>query len=247
MKFILILGIIFLILLISIIAYIKSKVKKFSQDVFGTESLLEGFNKQQMEYATTPKSVAGMTSVHLPRITADFPDFHFDEMKERAEHILVDYLMSIHEGQSRLPDYANSDLKYQLDQYLINLQNKDYKEHFTSIKNHDCQITHYSKIQGKCKIVFQATIQYYHYIENRDGKIIKGSKEILEQGRYNIDIIYIQDRDLVETTAETSLGVNCPNCGAPIKTLGEKSCPYCGCAIVTLNINTWSFSDIREY
>ena len=33
----------------------------------------------------TPKSVAGATSICLPRISADFPDFHYEEMKRRAE------------------------------------------------------------------------------------------------------------------------------------------------------------------
>ena len=39
---------------------------------------------------------------------------------------------------------------------------------------------------------------------------------------------------------------NCPNCGAPISTLGSKVCEYCGTPIVELNIYAWTFSNIEE-
>ncbi len=244
--FSLILGIIFLLLLIGIIFYIRQKVKDVSRTLFGTESLSKGVQNIQREYEMTPKSVSGMQNLYLPTIVKDFPDFHIDEMRERAEHVLVAYLSSIHNRASQLPNYVNSDLKHQLELHLQNLSNADHKEYFTSIKLHQCVLHRYTKEAGKRRVTFQASVQYIHYVEDRDHNVISGSKTNLEQGRYNIDMIYIQDRDLVENASEDSLGLNCPNCGAAIKNIGQKFCDYCGSGIVALNINTWSFSDIHE-
>ncbi len=246
MSVTLILGIIFLLLLIGIILYVKGKVEEASRALFGTKSIVEGFQKVQDEYVEMPRSVAGMTRLYLPNIMKDFPDFHFDEMRERAEHLLTAYLLSIHEGRSRLPDYANSDLKHQLELHLQGLANKNQKEYFKSIMIHECQLSNYTREKGKCRITFQASIQYYHYIEDDLQQVVSGNLMVYEQSRYDIDLIYIQNRELAEGAREDSLGLNCPNCGAPITNLGYKFCEYCGSGIVAFNINTWSFSDVRE-
>lgn len=246
MKLILLLGIIFLVLLIGIIFYVKQRIEKFSRNVFGTKSISEGFQNIQYEYVSTPKSVAGMTKLLLPNIVKDFPDFHYEEMRERAEHVLTAYLLSVHNRHSQLPDYVNSDLRHQLELRLQMLSNKNQKEYFTSMKIHDCQIMKYTKEKGKCCITFQASIQYYHYVLDDIGKVVKGNKENYEQARYNIDLLYIQDRDVVEKAPEDAFGINCPNCGAPITSLGYKYCEYCGSGIVEMSIHAWTFSDVEE-
>jgi endogenous inhibitor of DNA gyrase (YacG/DUF329 family) len=44
----------------------------------------------------------------------------------------------------------------------------------------------------------------------------------------------------------SAMGVNCPNCGAPVKNLGQKFCEYCGTGITEVNIRSWKFDSIRE-
>ncbi len=43
----------------------------------------------------------------------------------------------------------------------------------------------------------------------------------------------------------TGIGVTCPNCGAPITSLGAKRCEYCGTAIEPLNLRVWKINAIR--
>lgn len=78
-----------LLVLVGIVYYayrtIRNKIRRFSRMAFGTDNLSQGIGKMEAEYATTPKSVSAATSLYLPRITRDFPDFHYDEMKNRAE------------------------------------------------------------------------------------------------------------------------------------------------------------------
>ena len=74
----------------------------------------------------------------------------------------------------------------------------------------------------------------------------QGSDRTLEQSRYNIDLVYIQNRDLAKGNTDGALGITCPNCGAPITNLGAKFCEYCGAGVVELNVHAWSFENIEE-
>ena len=69
---------------------IKRKVEDVSQALFGTDSLVEGWNKQADELAATPKSVSGMTRIFEPQIQRDFPDFNLVQFKNKAENMDFD-------------------------------------------------------------------------------------------------------------------------------------------------------------
>lgn len=228
------------------VSYARKKVREFSRSVLGTESVQEGFQKIQQEYAETPKSVSAMTSLCLPNITKDFPDFQYDEMKERAENVLQSYLLAITTKDSSILKDGNQELKDKLTMHISMLDNRDINEHFDNIKIHRTEIAQYRKANGRCIITFQSAIQYYHYFTNSTGDIQEGRKDIFFQSKYNVDVIYIQDRDIVENELDLALGVNCPNCGAPVSGLGAKFCEYCGTPILELNIHAWSFSDVNE-
>ena len=83
--------VIVLALLISIWVLIKkitSKIESFSRMAFGTSDIRKGVEQMELEYATTPKSVSGMTNLYLPKIAADFPEFEYNEMRTRAVNVL---------------------------------------------------------------------------------------------------------------------------------------------------------------
>lgn len=251
MKYLPIIIILFLILFIFIALYIgyrhlRRKTREVSRALFGTDSLIDGIEKSNMENASTPKSIAAMTRLMLPRITADFPDFQYDEMKERSERVLVSYLRGIAERNLSLLTDGNSELKQQLENQIQMTASRNQKEHFEQIRIHQTEITQYRKAKGRCIITFQSSLEYYHYITDSAGQIQQGSKDYKKQTRYNVNLIYIQDRDLVENELESALAVNCPNCGAPLSSLGAKVCEYCDSPIIEINIHAWSFSSIEE-
>lgn len=250
MKYIPIIIILVLILAVIIaiycgVHYIKHKTQEFSRTVFGTENILEGAEKMKQEYATTPKSVSAMTSLLLPKISSDFPDFHYDEMKERAENVLTQYLRAITEKNAGILTEGNTELKQQLDNHIQMLSSKDLWEHFDQIKIHRTEINQYRKTAGRCIITFQSSLECYHYMTD-SSSIKEGSKDYKYQTKYNTDLIYIQDRNLVENELDNALGVNCPNCGAPLTSLGAKFCEYCGTPVIEINIHAWSFSNVEE-
>lgn len=226
--------------------YLRRKTREVSSALFGTSDITKAAKQLKTEYATTPKSVSAMTSLLLPKIVSDFPDFQYDEMKERAENVLTGYLRAISQHNASILQDGNSELKQQLENHIQMLASQGKEEHFEQIKLHRTEICQYRKTDGRCIITFQSALECIHYITDSPSHIIEGSQDYKYQTKYNVDLIYIQDRNLVENELDHALGVNCPNCGAPLTSLGAKVCEYCGTPVIEINIHAWSFSNIEE-
>ena len=224
---------------------VTNTVKGVSKAVYGTENVVEGVKRQQFEHSITPRTISNMSSVYLPQIQRDFPEFHYDEMRERAKNVLTSYLYCIDNDDPSKLSEGNDELKNALTMHLQLLKDRNYDEHFERMKIHKCEISNYIKKDGRCTVTFQAAIQYYHYILEGD-RIKTGRKDQMKQGKYEIALVYVQDRDLAKEAANSALGVTCPNCAAPISNLGAKHCIYCGTPIVEFNIHAWSFASIKE-
>lgn len=224
---------------------IKKKIAQFSLEALGTSNLLKGLQNVEKENEITPKSVAAATSLYLPNIMRDFPDFHYDEMKRRAENVLISFLRSVDEkDESRLTE-GTSELKSKLKLRIDMLRDAGRTEHFLNIRIHRTEISAYRKAKGRCSIIFQTSVQYNYWLEE-NGQVKDGARDKLHQSRYDVELIYIQDRDVVENVADSGLAMNCPNCGAPLPKLGAKKCAYCDSPVMEFNIRTWNFSDVQE-
>lgn len=245
--------IIILVLILVIIGWIyffirkaKRAVESFSREAFGTSDIMQGLKQVEQEYSVTPKSVSAMTSLYLPKIKRDFPEFHYDEMKVRAENVLTSYLLAVDQMSAGVLKEGNQELRDKLSMRIEMLKGSGEREHFQNIKLHRTEITDYKKRNGTCIITFQTSLQYYHTRKDENGKILEGREDMLTQSKYNTDVIYIQDRELLKDERDLSLGINCPNCGAPISGTGSKVCQYCGTPVVELNIYAWTFSNVTE-
>ncbi|MBD5395831.1 MAG: zinc-ribbon domain-containing protein [Lachnospiraceae bacterium] len=225
---------------------VKRAIRSFSRAAFGTDSLKEGFDKVGEEYASTPKSVSAMTGLYLPKIKREFPEFQYDEMKVRAENVLTSYLMAISAGNAGLLKEGSRELKDKLEMHITMLKGRGEKERFSNIKLHRTEIADYKKRNGRCTVTFQTSLQYKYSLMQEGGRVVGGNPNMLMQSRYNVDLVYIQDRNLVEDERDLSLGINCPNCGAPISGLGSKFCEYCGTPVVEINIYAWTFHNVSE-
>lgn len=250
MKYGWILALVFLALLFSaaaaLVLFVKRKTREISRTLWGKDTLAEGVAQMKKEYASTPKSVSAMTSLLLPGITEDFPYFEYHEMRERAENILVSYLRAVSEQNiSRITD-GTRELKDQAENEISMAKAQGKREVFDRIKIHRTEISQYKKSAGRCIITFQSALECFHYIEDTKGQISEGSKEYKYQTRYNVDMAYIQDRNLVEDERDHALGVNCPNCGAPVSSLGAKVCEYCDTPLIEINIHAWSFVNVSQ-
>ncbi len=225
---------------------IKEKVRNFTRLAFGSDTIMGSFQNMERAAEAVPKSVSANTKLYLPQILRDFPEFHYDEMKARAENILMGFLLGIDEkNASRLQESTTSELREKLKMRIAALDNEEAEEHFRDIAIHRTEIKQYRKTKGRCSIIFQSAVQYRHF-KQKGGTVTEGSESGLEQSRYNVEMIYIQDRDVIENQADSGLAMNCPNCGAPLPKLGAKKCIYCDTPIVEFSIRIWNFSDVDE-
>lgn len=237
-----------LVVILVLVLTIRNKVRQFSREVFGTSSLSQGLQNQKEELAETPRSVSSMTRIYLPQIMRDFPEFNLEEYTQKANTVLKDYLIAIANKAPLENSDANNDLVNQVENIVsdLNIQKKD--QHFESIVIHDTQVARYKKSNGLVEIIFQSAVEYYSYVTDETGKITNGDKNLKTQTAYDISLVYIQDIDKVneQNKDKSSIGLNCPNCGAPIKNVGKKFCEYCGTGIKEINIYSWKFNRIFE-
>lgn len=89
-------------------------MKRLSRQLFGTDDILQGVKKAQEDLSTTPRSVSAMTRIALPQIVSDFPDFEYNEMKQRAENVLMQYFEAVTAQDVTILQEGNEDLKEQL-------------------------------------------------------------------------------------------------------------------------------------
>ena len=222
---------------------IVQKIRSLSYSLFGTHDFVQGMNRQADILAETPKSVSSMTKLMEPQIMRDFPEFSWQEFKHKAENMLTSAFLAIStENPDRLVE-GDEEVKQQIIHRIEDNRLKGIGETFSDIEIHQTEISNYYKGQGKCVITIQSAVGYLHY-KVQDGKVVKGDKNRKTQTKYNIELVYIQDKDVAKF--DNAVGTVCPSCGAPVTTLGAKYCEYCGTGIVPLNIKVWSLHKFYE-
>ena len=222
---------------------IRNKIREFSRGVFGTDSLVEGINRQSETLSITPKSVKSMTRLMEPLIIKDFPDFVWEQFARKAENMLQSALIAIStEKESKLVE-ASGDVELQVVNRIQKNRMEGVRETFKDIKIHQTEIANYEKVKGKCVITIQSAVEYFHY-KTEGQKVVAGSRERKEQARYNMELVYVQDADQAGT--ESVMGACCPNCGAPIRNLGRPVCEYCGTAVTLINEKVWKLQSFKE-
>lgn len=240
MKGIIIGLVIILILLIAILyvfLYIKGKLKKVSQELFNTTSIngiKDAINKSEVAEMETPKSVSSMESLIVPNLNKDFPDLNINEIRRMVEEAIINCFRAIEDRSteglncsSNIVSWINSKIS----------DNGDKQVNYDDIKFHQTLLSKYEKKNGVATLYFQTSLEYNEIIEGNRKKI---------QDRYRVEFIYIIDANQV-TSDQKGLGLNCPNCGAPIQTLGEKYCVYCGSGIKEIVKKSWTLNNIEKY
>ena len=211
---------------------VRAKMRSVSRDMFGTDSLLDGYKKQKQQVSEQPVSVRSMTSIYLPQIQKDFPEFDYTHYKTKAESVLRSYFTAVNtKNVLALTEECGQTLRNSVIGIIEDLNARNLTQFFTENVIHDIQIARYLKNGVTVTILFNAAVGQYAYTENDKGEVVLGSKEYKHQTIYEIELVYVQDAKKLGGNTDEGLGLNCPNCGAPIKNLGQKFCEHCGSAL----------------
>lgn len=213
--------------------YIKRKIKR-ELNKYGLSSIKDIIEQARLEDEELPKSLSSMDSIYLEGIKEDFPDMNINELKSTSESIILECLNSIEKKETK--NTNNSKIKA-----FINSEIEDLKESeisYDNIKFHNTVISKYENNNGIATITFGSSLEYYIKKDNSTKKKI--------QDRFKTEFIYIVDSDKVPISKK-ALGINCPNCGSPIKSLKDIKCEYCGTKIIELVKRVWTCNNIKRY
>ena len=208
-----------------IVTVIVSKIRHLSRTLFGTSSLIEGIQgvkEDQEQMRETPRSLHGMTSVYMPMIKKDFPELDVEQYMNKTRSLLRNYFSAVESkrlgviAEEVTPNFTNY-----VQGIIDQLSSVANTQHYEDVNIYDVQIARYIKNGATVTILFEASVGYFSYVTDMNNEVTFGSRA-------------------------TALGVNCPNCGAPVKTLGEKFCQFCGTAIKEINIRSWKFNSVNE-
>lgn len=211
---------------------VRSGIRRFSRAAFGTDDLMQGIEQEKLELEDTPKSLSSTETMSSGRIAADFPELSLEDMKNRAAADITDILEAVESGNvSRFEKIQNvaTFIDEQRDSAGGSIN-------FNDIIIHNTVLNRYLKQNGSAVIRFQTALQYI---------LTKGTNPPHKvQDRFELDYSYNLDETKLQDGVSTFL--KCPNCGAPVKTLGVKYCEYCGSEIIAKIQKLWELDAVRR-
>lgn len=224
-----------ILILFSIFVYFFSKKKIrniLDKAGFTGMNLSDVIKEARLEDQEEVKSLSSMDSIYLEQIKKDFPDININELKRKSEKVILDVFNAVEKKDA-------SKLNGKIKSYAEDMINdyKNEKVRFNDFKIHKTVISSYKKDNSVATIYFSSSFQYF---------LETGSKSVKIQDRAKVEFIYIIDEDEVKENLNV-LGIHCPNCGSPIKNLGEKKCSYCGSAVKEIIGKVFICNDIVRY
>ena len=222
--------IVWIIVGIAVISFIIGKIKQKVRS--SANSLLGGLSLSDLKYAIQsakdaeihpePRTVFGATSIYLPQILKNFPDFHESDAISAVKKLIFEYLSIKYEGKEAFTD---SIIEPGLEG-MIDVTAAESK--VTGEKVHAVAISKYEKTKEYATITYQASVGY-----SLDGKPL--------EERYAVQYtLKLRENDIEQKT------LICPQCGGAFDSTSQTVCPYCGSGIIRDTIMSWRFTSIEQ-
>ena len=237
--------IIFLAIIIGVITFLMIVVIKIKNKI---KDILSGFgfsdfnelSKQikrgELEARNTPKHAPGMTKLLIPKIVKDFPNFSEKELFNKVESSLL-LIFKCLENKKIDNNEELVMIKEKLQEKINDMKENNIEEKYYDVKFHNHALKYYIKDSSTLNITVSTSLEYFYEKKNKNEILVDYTK-YKKQTLYTIDFIYVYDPS--KTSEHQSLiGINCPNCGAPVKELGNKICRYCNSGLEDINLKSW--------
>ena len=225
--------IIFILFVVFCYFFLRRKFCQITRKYLGTSDIKSIMEQARIENEELPKSLSSMDSIYLDQIKRDFPDVNINELKRMCEKEIINYYRAIENKDT-------SGIKCEKVKAFVNSIIDDLGSdtvRYDDFKIHKTVVSKYENSVGVATIYFSTAFQYIHVINGEKKKV---------QDRVKCEYIYVIDAKKVEQSKKV-LGLNCPNCGSPIISLGKKNCSYCGTQITDIISRVWIINDIVRY
>lgn len=240
-------------IVVGVVLVIRRKIKKFEKES-GLDLSMDNFIKDLGESEgsdSSPLSLNGMDRIYLPKIHEEFPDFQIASVVPQVETVLKEYLNSIEiKSTSALKKLTISpSLVDRVESIIEDLNSRELKVNYDNVVIHRTVISEYVHENGMVIIRFQSAVGYLNFSQDENGKLVSGSKEKTRETVYVVSYARVLDSDLARQAGVTDvMGLNCPNCGAPLSSANAEKCLFCGTPFknMTNDVFGWSFTDIKE-
>lgn len=234
-----------IIFLTIIVLIIRKKIKNILSK-FGYNSLnllKDGIKKGELEYKNTPKHVTGMTKLLIPKIVKDFPNFSETELYNKVETSLLLIFNSLENKQVEVNEELIL-LKDKLNEQIKDMRKDKISVKYDEIRFHRHALKYYKNEDGVLNISVSTSLEYF-YKKEYQGKVLDNYTDYKKQTLYTTEFIYVYNPEKISKN-QSLIGINCPNCGAPIKDLGKKFCRYCNSGLEDINLKSWHISLYKE-
>lgn len=187
------------------------------------EGLIDDIKGAQIREQETPKSLNAMDSLLLPQILKDFPEYNRAMLEERVIRDAKLFYESAAKGEVLFTEGIAFSLREGLSERLPEGVAGGIVVHRIALSSYDRH--------GRDKLItYQAAVQY----DGEDGRHC--------QRRLALTYIAAYASDPTENIEV----IKCPNCGAPVPSVGEKVCRYCGSALTVFAGAGWVLIKIGE-
>ncbi len=226
------------------------KIEKQTGKKIRADDLIKGFKESELG-DKSPASLNGMDRIYLPAIHKEFPDFQLAAVIPQVETFVKTWLDSIEAKDSSSLDKLtiSPSLKDRADEIIADLRSQNISVFYDNIVIHRSVISEFVKENGMTIIRFQSAVGYLNYTLDSKGKVIRGSKDKKEETVYVVSYARISDAEIARQSGVVDvIGLNCPNCGAPIRSSNVSFCEFCGTGMKNLadDVFGWTFTDIKE-
>ena len=243
MSLLLIIGIAILVLIVIILLIIFSIYYKFKRTlgISNFSSFIDEVKQNDRNNYSSKKSISGMTRILEPLIIKDFPDFNLSHLYSSIETNLSSILNAKTKLDTSYLNKGISLIKGKIVKEIHDMQDEDIVQKYTNIRFNNHALKSYKKNNGTATITTTSSVSY-NYESNLDERKYD---DLRCETKYECEFIYIYDEDKFKEK-QKSFGVHCPNCGAPVKGLGDLTCSYCGTNVKKINLRNWEMASFKE-
>lgn len=237
--------VIILILLISIVVLfnvIKYKLGRATRKYLGMglNESAQFIKKGLEEECTIPKSISNVSPVYKPKLLRDFPEMTYEQFIEMSKASLISILDAIESSDSEKLKSVTRSLQAQVNGRIKDNMGRNIVEHFDNIKIHKAGISDYKSSSDNAEATFEISFQCNHFFEPGNSK----DKTQLSQLAASVTLAYGKEE---AEDSSTTFSHNCPNCGAPIYSVGGRMmrCEYCGTGVTEDIYKSWLTSSFK--